>query len=314
MSSLSELPPARERPQGRGPPRQARRERHALVAILGNPNSGKSTLFNRLTGMRAKVGNYPGVTVEKKVGEVHAPIRRRGGRARSPRHLQPAPGFAGRDDRARRAVRPVTRIRRSPDLVVFVVDATQLERHLFLALQLIEIGRPVVLARQHDRRGAHGRYCHRRRGAPVPPRRAGRVDIRGEGNRHRQSAPADGSGRGAVGAHVPPAPRAQVQRVLDNLSARLPAARPPLAHRPHGPRRGHPARRRRGRRHRALRPARRAGRPARAAPPPRRELARLARRRRARRIRGDRRHHARRGVAAAARAVRRAPARASTVC
>src|SRR5258705_314698 len=73
-SDLVELLPARERRRAEEP---ARRTRRKLVAIAGGPNCGKSTLFNRLTGLRQKVANYPGVTVEKKAGFVTLPSGRR---------------------------------------------------------------------------------------------------------------------------------------------------------------------------------------------------------------------------------------------
>ncbi|MGH2569985.1 MAG: FeoB small GTPase domain-containing protein, partial [bacterium] len=116
-----------------------------LVAILGNPNSGKSTLFNRLTGLRQRVGNYPGVTVEKKMGSCELPSGRRVDVLDLPGSYSLTPGSP--DEMIVRDVlfglRPDTP---SPDLVVFVMDATKLDRHLFLALQVLELGRPVVVA------------------------------------------------------------------------------------------------------------------------------------------------------------------------
>ncbi|MBI2409368.1 MAG: ferrous iron transport protein B [Gemmatimonadetes bacterium] len=115
------------------------------VAILGNPNAGKSTLFNALTGLRQKVANYPGVTVEKKTGFCDLP---RGQRA----EITDLPGSyslqpASPDEMVVRDVllglQPDTP---PPGLIVFVVDATNLDRHLYLALQVIELGRPLILA------------------------------------------------------------------------------------------------------------------------------------------------------------------------
>jgi ferrous iron transport protein B len=115
------------------------------IAILGNPNSGKSTLFNALTGLRQKVGNYPGVTVEKKTGACELPSGRRADLIDLPGSYSLHP--ASPDERI---VRDVLLGLQSdtppPDLIVFVVDATNLERHLYLALQVIELGRPLVLA------------------------------------------------------------------------------------------------------------------------------------------------------------------------
>ncbi len=119
--------------------------RRPLVAILGNPNAGKSTLFNQLTGLRQKVGNYPGVTVEKKTGVCELPSGRRIEILDLPGSYSLRPGSP--DEVIVRDVllglQPDTA---SPDLIVFVVDATNLERHLYLALQIIDIGRPFVLA------------------------------------------------------------------------------------------------------------------------------------------------------------------------
>ena len=120
-------------------------ERRPFVAILGNPNSGKSTLFNRLTGLRQKVGNYPGVTVEKKVGSCDLPSGRTVDVLDLPGTYSLNPGSPD-EMIVRDVLFGLHEDTPSPDLVVFVVDSTQLERHLFLALQLIEIGRPVVLA------------------------------------------------------------------------------------------------------------------------------------------------------------------------
>jgi ferrous iron transport protein B len=116
-----------------------------LIAILGNPNAGKSTLFNRLTGLRQKVGNYPGVTVERKIGLCRLPSGKTVDILDLPGSYSIRPGSP--DEMIVRdvllGIHPDTR---SPDLVIFVLDATQLDRHLFLALQVIQIGRPVVLA------------------------------------------------------------------------------------------------------------------------------------------------------------------------
>jgi ferrous iron transport protein B len=115
------------------------------VAILGNPNAGKSTLFNQLTGLRQKVANYPGVTVEKKTGTC---VMASGSRI----EILDLPGTyslhpVSPDEVIVRDVllglHPDTE---APDLLLLVVDATHLDRHLYLALQVIELGRPVILA------------------------------------------------------------------------------------------------------------------------------------------------------------------------
>ncbi len=109
------------------------------VALAGNPNSGKTTLFNALTGARQQVGNYPGVTVEIQRG-----VREH--RARSI-EIFDLPGTYSLT-----AFTPEERVARDflfdqrPDAVVDVVDASNLERHLYLAVQLLEMGAPLLLA------------------------------------------------------------------------------------------------------------------------------------------------------------------------
>jgi ferrous iron transport protein B len=113
-------------------------------AVVGNPNSGKTTLFNTLTGLRQKVANYPGVTVEKKVGWCYSQHGKRiqlidlpGAYSLSPR---------SRDESIARDVllglRPETP---KPDRVICVVDACDLRRNLYMALQVIELGLPTIV-------------------------------------------------------------------------------------------------------------------------------------------------------------------------
>lgn len=114
------------------------------VALVGNPNAGKSTLFNALSGLRQRVGNYPGVTVELKKGRFSA----RGTEfdlidlpgtyslaARSPDEMVAVDLLLGRRPEEPR-----------PAVVVSVVDATNLDRHLYLTSQLLDLGVPVVVA------------------------------------------------------------------------------------------------------------------------------------------------------------------------
>lgn len=113
------------------------------VALIGNPNTGKSTLFNALAGMNARVGNYPGVTVEKKVGRV-----RWDGRDVS---LIDLPGTYSLSPRSPDEMVSVdVLLGRQADVgeldaVVCITDATNLERHLYLVSQILDVGRPVVL-------------------------------------------------------------------------------------------------------------------------------------------------------------------------
>ncbi|OWK39144.1 ferrous iron transport protein B [Fimbriiglobus ruber] len=114
------------------------------IALVGNPNAGKSTLFNALSGLRQHVGNYPGVTVEMKKGRFTdrdtefelidlpgtyslAP--------RSPDEMVAVDLLLGRRPEEPR-----------PDVILSVVDASNLDRHLYLTTQVMELGRPVVLA------------------------------------------------------------------------------------------------------------------------------------------------------------------------
>ena len=116
------------------------------IALAGNPNAGKTTLFNALTGMRQKVGNYPGVTVERKEGL----WRFRAGRNSA--RLIDLPGLysldaTSLDEQIARDVLTGKLISvPKPDVIVAVVDATNLERNLYLVTQLLEYKIPVVIA------------------------------------------------------------------------------------------------------------------------------------------------------------------------
>ena len=116
----------------------------AVIAVIGNPNTGKSTLFNLLTGMRQKVANYPGVTVEKRIGELN--IGERSFQlidlpgtyslaAHSPDESATIDVLLGRID----DMPP-------PDAVLVVIDATNIKRNLFVTTEVLELGIPVVIA------------------------------------------------------------------------------------------------------------------------------------------------------------------------
>jgi ferrous iron transport protein B len=113
----------------------------STIALIGNPNAGKTTLFNALTGENQRIGNYAGVTVEVKSGETFTPHGRK-------LKVLDLPGCY-----SLRANSPDEKIaldvlngEQKPDLIVCVVDASNLERHLQLTLQVIELGLPCVLA------------------------------------------------------------------------------------------------------------------------------------------------------------------------
>lgn len=114
-------------------------KREIKIALAGNPNSGKTTLFNELTGARHYVGNWPGVTVEKKEGRFsHGSTEIR---------LTDLPGIYSISPYTMEEI--VTRkfiIEEKPDVILNIVDASNLERNLYLTIQLIEMGRPVVIA------------------------------------------------------------------------------------------------------------------------------------------------------------------------
>ncbi|HVG34777.1 MAG TPA: ferrous iron transport protein B [Pyrinomonadaceae bacterium] len=119
------------------------------IALAGNPNAGKTTLFNTLTGMRQKVANYPGVTVERKEGMWSLATN---GAAPLAARVIDLPGLYSLDAASidEKIARDVLTGRipglAAPDVVVAVVDATNLERNLYLTTQLLEYGRPLVIA------------------------------------------------------------------------------------------------------------------------------------------------------------------------
>ena len=120
-------------------PQQGERPGGLTIAIAGNPNCGKSALFNALTGIRQKTGNWPGVTVERKEGR-----SRIDGRDVTVVDL---PGIYSFD--AASLDEQVTRdylLSRDADLVINVVDASNLERNLYFTVQLLEMGVPLVIA------------------------------------------------------------------------------------------------------------------------------------------------------------------------
>jgi ferrous iron transport protein B len=143
------------------------------VALVGNPNTGKTTLFNSLTGLRHRVGNYPGVTVEMKKGRAT-----HNGHTCDIIDLPGTYSFAARSPDEMVAVdlllgqvsgEPI------PDVVIAIVDASNLDRHLYLVTQLLELGRPTVIAlNMLDIAAKHGvsvdaHLLSERLGIPVVP-------------------------------------------------------------------------------------------------------------------------------------------------
>ncbi|MEN6321110.1 MAG: ferrous iron transporter B [Syntrophaceae bacterium] len=110
-----------------------------VIALAGNPNSGKTTIFNKLTGARQHVGNYPGVTVERKEGYCrHGDIEM---------EIVDLPGtYSLTAYSAEELVARNFLIDEKPDVVVDIIDASNLERNLYLTVQLMELGMPLVLA------------------------------------------------------------------------------------------------------------------------------------------------------------------------
>jgi ferrous iron transport protein B len=126
------------------PPQHAIAPKRLTIALLGNPNTGKTTLFNALAGMRQRVGNYPGVTVETKKGQMSC--------AGQTFDLVDLPGtysLAARSPDEMVAVDLILGQQHGeprPDVVLTLVDASNLERNLYLTTQALELGVPVVVA------------------------------------------------------------------------------------------------------------------------------------------------------------------------
>lgn len=131
------------------------------VALVGHPNVGKTTLFNQLTGSNRKVGNYPGVTVERTSAVFFTPHGHQVEVVDLPGSYSLSPNSP--DEQVTRDVLLGDLDgERTPDLVICVVDASSLERHLYLVLQVIDLGLPVVLAlNQVDRTEEQGLAINR---------------------------------------------------------------------------------------------------------------------------------------------------------
>ena len=111
------------------------------IALVGNPNCGKTTLFNALTGSNQTVGNWPGVTVEKREGRLKGQSKDAGLRILDLPGIYTLTPFSPEETVARDAL-----TRTPPALVLNIVDGTNLERNLYLTMQLLELGLPVIVA------------------------------------------------------------------------------------------------------------------------------------------------------------------------
>ena len=126
-------------------PKTGSQKRQRVFALIGNPNCGKTTLFNALTGMRQKVGNYPGVTVERKEGTCY-------GQHGEEYLIIDLPGAYSLNARSpdEEILRDVLLGRRddtpTPDAVIVILDASNPDRNLYLATQVLELGLPTILA------------------------------------------------------------------------------------------------------------------------------------------------------------------------
>lgn len=114
---------------------------HYNIGLLGNPNCGKSTLFNQLTGSRQRIGNWPGVTVDRKMGQYSF--------SGTGFDIVDLPGVYSLDNSARSLDERITRdyiLSAEPNVIINVVDASNLERNLYLSGQLLEMQVPMVVA------------------------------------------------------------------------------------------------------------------------------------------------------------------------
>ncbi len=143
------------------------------IALAGNPNCGKTTLFNALTGSSQRVGNWPGVTIDKKVGRI------RGADA----ELVDLPGIYSLSPYSPEEI--VSRnfiVQERPDAIINIVDATNLERNMYLTMQIMDMGIPMVLAMnmmdEVEKRGDHIDIEHisKSLGIPVIPISAARKE------------------------------------------------------------------------------------------------------------------------------------------
>lgn len=200
-----------------------------LIALVGNPNAGKSALFNALTGARQKTGNYPGVTVERHAGRLILPDGR-------PAELVDLPGTyslepASPDEQVTRdVIMGVQAGERRPDGLVIVVDAGNLENHLRFTLELMALNLPTVIAlnmvdmAQRDGLTLDASILERELGVPVIPtvavRRRGIEALReaiGTLGPDRREQPRQSARAIAKAAIIAEVPARAVTRAIDKI-------------------------------------------------------------------------------------------------
>jgi len=225
-------------------------EKTITVALLGNPNTGKSTLFSALCGVRQRIGNYPGVTVEKKTGNLDIGDRpfelidlpgTYSLAPRSPDEMVAVDVLLGRGDTTA-----------APDVIVCIADASNLERNLYLVSQTLELGRPVVLAlnkmdlANEDGLALNAELLRERLRIPVVPLQAhrgiGLEELKDELQKAVGAASPSASApfpevfneqvawlsREANRGRQTPLPRYLVERLLLDVGGYLEQARPPI--------------------------------------------------------------------------------------
>ncbi len=197
---------------------------HPVLALVGNPNTGKTTLFNALSGLHHRVGNYPGVTVETKKGSMsfqgrHFEIIDLPGTyslaPRSPDEMLAVDVILGQQAEEQR-----------PDVVLSIVDASNLERNLYLTTQVLELGVPIIVAlNMIDVAEGQGLKIDvdrlaARLGVPVIPIQANKG--RGLEQLKRAVHEAAQAGAAAPGPEFPAAFEREVEQLENHLGGRVP--------------------------------------------------------------------------------------------